>query len=92
MDAAAEIGGDLASKHQVQPDIEMSRLTRDGTADPSHEIKFSGVNGDREVLTFPVQLTTSKIGNLTRLILLLLYVMTIQNAIQAYTTTSSNYG
>ena len=33
-------------------------------------------NGDREVFIFPVQLTTSRIGNLTRLVLFLLYVMT----------------
>ena len=52
----------------------MSRLTRDETAEPvfSHETsKFSGANGDREItLIFPVRLTTtSRIGNLTRLIL-----------------------
>ena len=42
----------------------------------SRETKFSGANADREVFTFPVQLTTSRIGNLTRLIhmILLLYV------------------
>ena len=34
--------------------------------------------GDRGILFFPVQLTTSRIGNLTRLIHTLLYVMTIQ--------------
>ena len=34
----------------------------------SRETKFSGANADREILTFPVQLTTSRIGNLTRLI------------------------
>ena len=49
---------------------------------PSRETKFPGVNGDREISVFPVQLTTSRIGNLTRLILVLfpiLYdVMTIQ--------------
>ena len=33
---------------------------------PSREAKFSGVNGDREIFIFPVQLTTSRIGNLTR--------------------------
>ena len=33
------------------------------------ETKFSGVNGDREISIFPVKLTTSRIGNLTRLIL-----------------------
>ena len=34
MDAAAEIGKNLASKHQIQPGgWRMSRLTRDGTAE-----------------------------------------------------------
>ena len=37
--------------------------------------KFSGANGDREMHIFPVQLTTSRIGNLTRLIYTLSYVM-----------------
>ena len=46
----------------------MSRLARDGTADPSRETKLSGANADREILIFPVQLTTCRIGNLTRLI------------------------
>ena len=36
--------------------------------------KFSGANADREIFIFPVELTTSRIGNLTRLIILLLYV------------------
>ena len=52
----------------------MSRLTRDGTGE---ETKFSGANGDGEKFVFPVQLTTSRIGNLTRLIHTLLYVMAI---------------
>ena len=47
----------------------MSRLARDGTAKPvSRETKLSGANGDMEIFIFPVQLTTSRIGNLTRLI------------------------
>ena len=37
MDAAAESGRNSVSKHQIQPDaatsMEMSRLTRDGTAE-----------------------------------------------------------
>ena len=46
---------------------------------PSRETKFSGANGGMEIIIFPVQLTTSRIGNLTRLILiLLLYVMCLQ--------------
>ena len=45
---------------------------------PSREAKFSGVitNGDRGKSIFPVQLTTSRIDNLTQLILLLLYITT----------------
>ena len=39
---------------------------------PSPETKFSGANGDKEMLISPVQLTTSRIGNLTRLIRTLL--------------------
>ena len=47
----------------------MSRLMRDETVEnPSRETKFSGVNADREIFIFPVQLTTSRIGILTRLI------------------------
>ena len=43
----------------------------------SHETKFSGTHGDRGIFIFPVQLTTSRIGNLTPLIHTLRYVMTI---------------
>ena len=40
----------------------MSRLTRDGTAEPvSRDQKFSGANGDREILFFPIQLTTTNV-------------------------------
>ena len=63
------------------PRVEMSRLTRDGTAEPVSRDQFSGANGDREIFIFPVQLTTSRIGNHTRLIHTLLYVMTIQTDI-----------
>ena len=38
---------------------------------PSRDAKFSGANGGREKYIFPVQLTTSRIGNLPRLILIL---------------------
>ena len=35
MDATAELGRNPVSKHQIQPEyMEMSRLTRDGTAEP----------------------------------------------------------
>ena len=48
-----------------------------GRKNPSREAKFSGANGDRGIFIFPVQLNTSRIGNLTRLIHILLYMMTI---------------
>ena len=52
---------------------------------PSRETKFSGADGDREIFIFPVQLTTSRIGNLTRLVRTrLLYVMTIPIYIYTY--------
>ena len=68
MDAVAEIGNNPVIRHNIQSEyIEMSRLTRDsGLPNPSRETKFSGTNGDREIFIFPVQLTTSRIGNPTR--------------------------
>ena len=44
---------------------------------PSRETKLSGAIENREIFIFPVQLTTSRIGNLIRLIHTLLSVMTI---------------
>ena len=55
----------------------MSRLTRDGMPEYGDE----QTDGDRGMFIFPVQLTTSRIGNLTRLIHTLLYVMTIHTYI-----------
>ena len=60
---------------------------------PSRETKFSGANGDREMFIFPVQLTTSRIDNLTlaicddhtnRLIHTLLYVITYSKGMYVY--------
>ena len=62
----------------------MSRLTRDGTADPVSRGQISGTHGDRGIFIFTVQLTASRIGNLTRLIHTLLYVMTIHTYIYTY--------
>ena len=49
----------------------------DGTEqpNPSRETKFSGANDGEKMFIFPVQLFTSRIGNLTGLIHTLLYVM-----------------
>ena len=55
----------------------MSRLTRDGTAEPVlRDQILRHARGQGNTL-FPVQLTTSRIGDLTRLIHTLLYVMAI---------------
>ena len=72
MDATAEIGRNPVSKHHIQPEYghEQADAGRDYRT-PSRETKFSVANGDREIFIFPVQLTTSRIGNLTRLILTL---------------------
>ena len=48
---------------------------------PFRETKFSGANADREILIFLVQLTTCRIGNLTRLIHTLSICVTIHTTI-----------
>ena len=118
MDAVAEIGRNSVST-RFSLSMEMSRLTRDGTAEPvsrdqilrrergqgkthfpcsaEHEQDWQPCSVDPSlpicdnhtcILVFPVQLTTSRIGKLTRLILLLLYVMTIHTYIHTYIHTS----
>ena len=68
----------------------MSRLTRDGTAEPvSRDQILRHARGQGNII-FPVQLTTSRIGNLTRLIHTLLYVMTIHTYIQSYYNVNMN--
>ena len=42
-----------------------------GLPNPSRETKFSGANGDRKISIFPAQLITSRIGNLTGLLITL---------------------
>ena len=59
----------------------MSRLTRDGTAEPvSRDQILRHARGQGNII-FPVQLTTSRIGNLTRLVNTLLYLMTIHTCV-----------
>ena len=66
----------------------MSRLTRDGTAEPvSRDQILRHARGQGNII-FSLQLTTSRIGNLTRLIHTLLYVMTIHTYIHTYVTVS----
>ena len=69
MDAAAELGKNPLSKHHIQPEYggEQTGAGRDCRTCLARP-KFSGADGDREIFIFPVQLTMSRIGNLTRLI------------------------
>ena len=60
-----------------------------GLLNPSGETKFSGANGDREILIFPVQLTTNRIGNLIRLIHTLAMSVTIHAYIHTYIHTNA---
>ena len=65
MDAAAELGRDPVSEHQIQPEYGDEQNDAGRHCRARLDTKFSGANGDREKDIFPVQLTTSKIDNLT---------------------------
>ena len=68
----------------------MSRLTRDGTAEPvSRDQILRHARGQGNII-FSVQLTTSRIGNLTGLIRTLLYVMTIHTYIHTINSLALN--
>ena len=87
MDAAVELGRNpISNKHQIQPGYEDKQADagRDGTAEPSCETKFLGANADREICIFPVQLTTSRTGSLTRLIHTLATCVTMHTYIYIY--------
>ena len=74
MEAAAELGRNLVSKHQIQPGY------GDNQADAGRDCRTRLARPNSQARTgtgkfvFSVQLTTSRIGNLTRLNILLLYV------------------
>ena len=72
LDAAVELGRNLGSKHHIQPEYGdgQAGAGQDCRTRPSRETEFLGTNGDREIIIFPVQLPTSRIGNLTQLILI----------------------
>ena len=72
MDAAAELGRNPVSTHQIQPEHGHEQ------ADAGRDCRTRLARLNYQARTGKsVQLTTSRIGNLTRLVLLLLYVMTI---------------
>ena len=69
MDPAAELGRNPVSKHQIQLEYgdEQADAGRDCRTRLARK-KISSANADREIFIFPVQLTTCRTGNLTRLI------------------------
>ena len=74
MDAAAELGRNPVSKHQIQSEYgdeqtDTGRICRTRLARSNSQARTG--TGNREKLVFPVQLTTTRIGNLSRLILTL---------------------
>ena len=75
MNAAAEIGRNPVSQPRFSLSMEMSRLTRDGTAEPvsRDQIIRREQGQDREILIFLVQLFKSMNGHLTRLMHTLFY-------------------
>ena len=80
MDAATELGRNPTSKHHIQLE-----QTDAGRPNPSRETKFSGATADKEIFIFPVQLTTSRIDNLTRLIHTLAICVTLHTYIHSHT-------
>ena len=68
MDAAAKLGRNPVSKHQIQPEYgdEQADAGRDCQL-VSRDQTLSRERGQGDI-NLPVQLTTSRIGNLTRLI------------------------
>ena len=68
MDAAADGRNPVSKRTRFNLSVDMSRLTRDGAAEPVSRDQIIRRERRQEILLFPVQLTTCGIGNLTRLI------------------------
>ena len=82
MDAVAELGRNLVSKHQIQPEY------GDGQADAGQDCRTRLARPNSQARTrtgkysfFPVQLSTSRIGTLTRLIHNLAICVTIHTVV-----------
>ena len=61
-----------------------------GLPKPSRETKISGTNADRGIVIFPVQLTMSRLGNLTRLTHTLAICVTMYTYIHKHTHTHTH--
>ena len=67
MDAVAEFGRDLKSKHQIPRSVENEQADAERST-PSRETKSPGAKVDSEIFYLTLQLATIRIGtlNLTR--------------------------
>ena len=68
IDAAAELGRNPVSKHQILPEYGDEQADAGRTAEPVSRGQILRRERGQGNMHFPVQLTTSRIGNLTRLI------------------------
>ena len=86
MDATAK---KREESHELAPDSaqvwRMSRLTRDAMTEPISRDRIIWRELGQGNIIFPVQLTTNRIGNLTRLIYTLLYGAVVHIYIHTYT-------
>ena len=93
MDAAKELGRNPVSKHQIQPECgneqaDAGRDCRTHLAKPNSQARTR----TGKYYFFPVQLTTCRIGNLTRLIHTLAIGVTIHTSHMSFITASYQYG
>ena len=86
MDAVADLGRNPVSKHQIQPKYgdEQADVGREYQTRLARPISQARTNADREILFFPVQLTTTRNGNLTRLVHTLALCVTIHTRVTKY--------
>ena len=80
MDAAAELGRNPVSKHQVQPKYGDEQADADRTAEPFFRDQIFRRKRGQGKIHFPRSADPSRIGNLVRLTLPLLHMMTIRTA------------
>ena len=81
MDAAAELGRSPVNKQQIQSEYgnEQADAGRHCRTRLARLNSQASANADRKIFIFPVQLTTYRVGNLTRLIHTLAISVTIYN-------------
>ena len=85
-----ELGKNPSSKHQIQPEYgdEEANAGRDCRTRLG-QTKFSGAKAYREISIFLVQLTTSRIGNLLKVVLSRVLLMAYSSILLEYVLDST---